>query len=211
MRRPATYALLALLLLVAGAVAFGVGRYLLAGTGSASAQPSDDIPQKVDQDKATPKFEGEINGFVFYDPEKVPVKQPTACAGLAGGDDATKADISASPLNFTVGNLPPGAELTFEGGNKCRGIVVAVIRDFGIKGGAQIAVARIAASPEIPAEAPASRLQAATVAGRPAVIVAPVFDGDRVAVYMRDAAGYWMVSGAHTTLDAVIKVAEAVK
>ncbi len=212
MKRSITYTLIATaLLLLSGGAAFAVGRYVLDDSGSAGAQPSDDTPQKVDKDRAAPKFEGEINGFTFYDPQKTPVKQPASCAGLSGGTEATKAEIGSSPLNFAVGNLPPGAELTFEGGNTCGGAVVAVIRNFGIKGGPQIAVARIGAAAEIPTEAPASRLQASTIAGRPAVIVLPVFDGDRVAVYMRDAAGYWMVSGAHTTLDTVLKVAEATK
>jgi hypothetical protein len=211
MRRVRVYVLLAVLSVAAGGTAFVVGRYISSGSDSANAQPSDDTPQKVDQDRAAPKFEGEINGFVFYDPQKTPVRQPPGCAGTAGGVEATKAEIDASPLNFAVGNLPSGAELTFERGNKCGDKVVAIIRNYGINGGAQFAVARIGASPEIPTDAPATRLQAATVGGRPAVIELAVFDGDRVAVFMRDSSGYWMVSGVHTTTDAVLKVAEATK
>lgn len=161
----------------------------------AQVEPADVI-ERINADKLKPDFEGSLNGFAFYDPASSPAVLPGPCIGLiGGGQEATGEEIESSPLNFSAGYIPQGLQAVFEGGNKCREQVVAIVRNYGIKSGPLMVVARVASEPAIPADAPAERMGARSIGGRPAVVTEPAYSGDRAVVYMRDELGYWMIAG----------------
>jgi hypothetical protein len=108
--------------------------------------------------------------------------------------------------------LPAGMSKTFEAGNFCRDQVVHIVRHFVIlPSGASIFVAMTARPPIESADAPIDRLQALTIQGRPAVLVKPVFAGDRARVYVRHERGVMIVAGHQIEVDEILKVAEGVR
>src|SRR5581483_5288934 len=91
-----------------GAIAFFAVRIALPGSGEARAQPgqppSGDVHRKVAEDEAKPKFVGTLNGIRFYTGNDAP--QPPPQCKASPGRNSTKAEIDASPLNFSPGYLP---------------------------------------------------------------------------------------------------------
>lgn len=205
---------LALLLLGLGASSFFIARAVLPPSQQAQAQPGQppdgEIERKVREDNAKPKFEGVLNGFRFYGSTNPPSPPPQCPA--EGGQPSSAGEIAASQLNFTVGYLPPGMKLTYEGGNTCSGTVVTIARNYAAPNGAMLIVGRGLGEPATEREAPADRLEPSTIGGRPAVIKKPVFPGDRFTIYMRDDAGtLWIVSGFRLTVAEGLKVAEGLR
>jgi hypothetical protein len=207
------------LLVVIGLVAFAIARSLLFSSDGLGAQDSlGDGPtagpeaksaiEAIELDKAKPDFAGSLNGFQFFDPSRTAAQIPQPCDGLTNGveREASQEEVAASSLDFEVGYLPGGAQLSFEGGNKCRGIVVAAVKNFSTDE-MKIAVMRVANTPQIVADAPQDRLEAATIGGRPAVIEHSVVPEGRTAVYLRDELGYWIISGVRVPETEVLKIA----
>jgi hypothetical protein len=58
-----------------------------------------------------------------------------------------------------------------------------------------------------------SQLEAATINGRPAILVQARFSGDSAApaIYMRDNHSSWQIISEHLSLDELIKVAEGLQ
>jgi len=164
-------------------------------------------------DAAKPKFIGEKNGFRFV---AVPGPPPD-CAGLPGGEDAKPEQILASPLNFSVGYLPQGVTLAAEGGNVCRGVVVALLRNYG-QTNSQVTdaepvvfIGHIKSGPDVYAEAPEDRLEATTLGGRQSVIQRPRFALDPIRILMKSDLGYFALSGRRIAVAELLKIAESVQ
>jgi hypothetical protein len=213
------------LLVLSGLVTFALAMGLLFASGGLEAQsPPGDGPtpgpaarnaiEAIERDKAEPDFEGNLNGFQFFDPSKSAAQVPAPCEGLKiEGEDreASDEEVAASPLDFELAYLPAAARPSFEGGNKCRDVVVAVVKNYQGSDDSQIAVMRFANTPQIVADAPQGRLESATISGRAAVIERPVVPEGRTAVYLRDELGYWIVSGVRMPESEVLKIAESVR
>lgn len=223
-RRALLLMAMAAFLLLAGLGSFLVVRQLFRDGKPAEAQPGklpgQEIHEAVMQDYLKPKFVGELNGIVFFTDEQLEsgefeLTQPAACTEDAAREELTGSEVAAavagSPLDFEVSGLPPGSVLTFEAAHRCDDTVVNIIRNWGIRGGPQIVVVRAAQPGEFVAEAPRDRLQAATIGGRRAVIMKPIFPGHAAHVYMEDELGHWYVSGFNVDLDTILRIAESLR
>ncbi len=204
-------------ILVGAALAsFVIARYVIQSDGGAEAQsptgPSPlvlDMIQKTEADRAKPKFRGEIGGFTYVSTDQA--QPPPACAGLPhGGVDATKSEISASDLNFSVGYLPSGMQQVFEGGNKCGDTIVAIVRNYRMAQ-SLVVVAHVRSEPIIAADIPQDRLQVTTVAGKAAVLESPVFDKGDARVLIHSNLGYFSVSSNGLSVDQLLQIAESVR
>jgi hypothetical protein len=103
-------------------------------------------------------------------------------------------------------------KLASESGMKCAGSVVVVARTYSGSDGRRVTIARVEGPPTtVLADAPAERLQASTIAGRPSVIQQPVVANHGTLVYMRDDTSYWVVNGIGLPASEVIKVAEGAR
>lgn len=208
-------------LLLAGIAAgsFITGQTYLARDNSAEAQVEDEIPavaaaaeRAIRDDAAKPRFEGTLNGIIFYDPAKEEAVEVEICtddnAAEIEGPEATEA-IQRSLLNFDA-SLPTGSKLIAEGAAVCGGETVNVARSWSTEAGPPISIAHFARPPMFVAEAPEDRLEATTIAGKSAVIVKPKLPNHVTKVLLTGEDGSWLVSG-YLEPGEMVSIAESLK
>lgn len=184
------------------------------GTPTVVEQPPHGNLVKIMEDSKKPRFVGELNGNVFFAVGSPPPLPITPCTGPDDGTVAgprAGAVAVASPLNFAPGYLPQGYKLTYEEVGICNGAVATVSRSYvGTDPQAPVSIAHFSGPPQFAAVAPVDRLQPTTVAGRAAVVVKPVFDGDTATVFMREEGSNWIVSADLPPAE-VLKIAESLR
>jgi hypothetical protein len=206
------------------AAAFGIARQTSAPEQAVAENPIlpagtpaiTDTNRQFDEDWAKPDFIGVMNGIRFYDQDIDPPVPDKRCSEVR---EATRDEIEASPLNFIAGYIPGGMELTREEAAVCDGEVATIVKEYSVQDSRLRGDYRIISvkrqtyrEPAIPRGAPADRLKAATVGGRPAVIQEPVIPKDRLYIYMHEQAEtFWMVGGFNTELEEVRQFAEALR
>jgi hypothetical protein len=168
------------------------------------------------EDEAKPKFEGTINGLRFYPSDAKDIPAPEWACTNAKPEEVQHPDMSAiegSPLEIVPTYLPAGAEEippSF-GPTICRGIVAFVQRDWVIRGIGDFYIIRYQGEHPVEVDAAPDRVSAATVAGKPAVLVKPLLDGyDYSTVIIAEDFGHTTVAG-FLPLDEIVKIAEGLK
>jgi hypothetical protein len=168
------------------------------------------------EEAAKPKFEGTINGIRLYPSDAKDIPAPEWACTDAKPEEVVHPDMSAvagSPLEIVPTYLPAGAEEippSF-GPTICRGIVAHVHRDWVIRGIGDFYIIRYQGQHAFDVDAAPDRVLAATVAGKPAVLVKPLLEGyDYSTVIMAEDFGYTVVAG-FLPLDEIVKIAEGLK
>ena len=123
--------------------------------------------------------------------------------------------IAGTPMEIVPTYLPAGAEEippTF-GPTVCKGVLVYVERQWVIRDkGAYLVIRSHQGEHAAAIDAPAERVSAATVGGKPAVLVKPLVEGyDYAGVYLAEDFGITTVVGDGLSLEETIKIAEGLK
>ena len=168
------------------------------------------------EEAAKPKFDGVLNGIRLYPSDAKDIPAPEwACTG-AKPEEVEHPDMSAiagTPLEIAPTYLPAGAEEippSF-GPTICKGIAAFVQRDWVIRGKGDFYIIRYQGEHAVEVDAAADRLSAATVAGKPAVLVKPLLEGyDYSTVILAEDFGHTTVAG-FLPLDEIVKIAEGLK
>jgi len=175
--------------------------------------------ERLRQEEAPkPKFEGVLNGIRLYPTDaEAAAQRKWACTG-AGGQGVEHPPMSAvvgTPMEIVPTYLPPGAEETIPPAFPpvvCKGTVAYVERDWGIRGKGDFYIIRYQGERAIDVDAPAERLSAATVGGKPAVLVKPLVEGyDYSTVILAEDFGITVVAAFGLPLEETIKIAEGLK
>jgi hypothetical protein len=207
------------------AVALGVGSFFVAyrlwpDGGQTEAQP--DIIAERDQltreEAAKPRFEGVVNGIRLYSLDAGPdVQRKDACSDAKPeeAEELTMSDVAGTPMEIIPTYLPPGAEevAPMEPPVACKGIVVNVQRWWAMRGKGDFYVSRRQGEQAIASNASADRVSAATVGGKPAVVVAPLApDGfGQSTVIVAEDFGITIVFADGLPIEETVKIAEGLK
>jgi len=192
-------------------------------TATAQATPAPTWPPPIAEldrlrhEEATkPKFEGTINGIRIYSPDASAEEWRKDACTDAKPEEVEHPDISAlagTPMDIVPTYLPPGAEETDPRSTPtvCKGTIAYTERRWGITGKGEFYVIRRQGEQAIDLDVPERRISAATVAGKPAVLVAPIVEGyDYSGVVVADDIGITVVAGL-LPLDEIVKIAEGLK
>jgi hypothetical protein len=171
--------------------------------------------ERLRQEEASkPKFEGVLNGIRLYPSDAKDIPAPKWACSNSSSDDVQHPDISAvagTPLEIIPTYLPAGAEETIPAAyppTVCKGTVAHVEREWIIPNG-DFFIDRYQGEHAFSVDAPAQRILAATIRGRPAVVVKPLVEGyDRSTVIVAEDFGFTVVSGFGLSTEETIKIAE---
>jgi hypothetical protein len=208
------------LAVVVGAGSFFVAYRFWPGGGQTEAQP--DIMAERDQlmqeEAAKPRFEGVVNGIRLYSLDAgADVERKDACSDAKPEEveQLTMSDVAGTPMEIIPTYLPPGAEevAPMEPPVACKGIVANVQRWWTMRGKGDFYVSRRQGEQAIASNASADRVSAATVGGKPAVVVAPLApDGfGQSTVIMAEDFGITIVFADGLPLEETMKIAEGLK
>jgi hypothetical protein len=169
------------------------------------------------EDAAKPKFEGVLSGIHIYPTSFDAPQRKWACSD-AKPDEVQHVSLDAvagTPMDIVPTYLPPGAEelSTTLPPAICKGTVAYVEREWTIQpGGGDVFIARRQGERAIDWDAPVERIEATTVAGKPAVLVKPLLERDDYAgVIMVEDFGITVVRVFGLPFDETLKIAEGVK
>ena len=189
---------------------FLITREFLSSEQSLSAQSSSDVANltpapnpvatQLTEDRAKAKFAGDFNGVTFVALGETPRNRPVSvCGGQASGGeiqgDEARQRANGSAVDFGIEALPAGYRETDIITGVCGPIVASVARSFVDGRNPPIDVTRFAWQPAFPAEAPAERLQATTIAGHRAVVMHPIFPQGIAKVFVLEGDGLLLVQG----------------
>jgi hypothetical protein len=93
----------------------------------------------------------------------------------------------------------------------CEDDVINIQRTYSDGKGIAIDVTRVIGPPAISSKAPAERLEATTIGGRPAIIMRPVVAAMGNAVFIRDSSSLWEITGRGIPLEELVKVVEGLR
>lgn len=169
------------------------------------------------EELAKPTFEGVVNGIRLYPTGPEPLPRESACTG-AGPEEIEYLPMSAiagTPMDIIPTYLPAGAEERppVWSPMACNGIVVNVEREWVIRGKGDFFIARRQGERVTSIDASAERVSAATVGGKPAVLVEPITpDGYGYSmVVMAEDFGITVVVAFGLPLEETVKIAERLK
>lgn len=214
-----------LLLALVGAGAFLTARALRGSEDRAEAlavPPAsvEEVAPVVEPAKPPQPYEGELNGFTFYNPAKMEYStfvrtwSPKCTYSPTVGNNVQYVDEEvgrASRLNFVAGYLPRGAQLHKVFVSACEGDVINIQRDYSIGQKATLTIFRLGGAAFVPATRPRDKIEPKTIGNRPAVILHPTPFIKGTAIHLRDPDSVWTISGRGITVDELIKVAEGVR
>ena len=214
-----------LILGVCLAVVVGVGSFFVAyrfwpGGGQTEAEP--DIIAERDQltreEAAKPRFEGVVNGIRLYSTDtEAAVQRKSACTDAKPEEveHVTMNAVAGTPMEIIPTYLPLDAEEQPPMWPPviCRGVVAYVDRVWIVPGKGDFFIIRYQGEQAIDIDASAGRVSAATVAGKPAVLVAPLTpDGfGQSAVIVAEDFGITIVSADGLPLEETVKIAESLQ
>jgi hypothetical protein len=185
-------------------------------TPTPTPNPILELDRLRQEEAAKPKFDGLINGIRLYPSDAKDIPAPKWACTAAKPEEIEHPDMSAiagSPLEITPSYLPAGAEEISPafGPTVCRGTVAFVQRDWVVRGIGDFYIIRYQGEHAVEIDAAPDRVLAATVAGKPAVLVKPLLDGyDYSTVIMAEDFGHTTVAGL-LPLDEIVKIAEGLK
>ena len=206
-------------------MAVGVGSFFVAyrfwptgGQTEAQLDIMAERDQLMREEAAKPRFEGVVNGIRLYSLAAGPALQrKDACWGAkpGEGEELTMSAVAGTPMEIIPTYLPPGAEEVdpMEPPVACKGIVVSVQRHWIIRGKGDFFIWHREGEQAIATDASADRVSAATVGGKPAVLVAPLApDGFGLStVIVAEEFGLTLVVGLDLPLEETVKIAEGLK
>jgi hypothetical protein len=196
----------------------------LLAQASPTAQPTPTLPAPLaelerlrQEEAAKPKFEGVVNGIRLYPRGAKAVPTPQWACTDAKPEEVQHPDMSAvagTPMEIIPTYLPAGAEETPPtfGPVLCKGILAHVQREWVIRGKGDFYVIRYQGEHAFETDAPAERISAATVGGKPAVLMEPLVEGyDYSTVIISEEFGFTVVAAFGLSLDETVKIAEGLK
>jgi hypothetical protein len=171
--------------------------------------------QLTREEAAKPRFEGVVNGIRLYSLSAAPdVQRKDACSDAKPeeAEELTLSDVAGTSMEIIPTYLPAGAEEVepMEPPVACKGIVVSVQRWWIIRGKGDFFITHRQGEQAIQIDTSADRVSAATVGGKPAVVVAPLApDGlGPSAVIVAEDFGLTYVVGLDLPLEETMKIAE---
>jgi len=169
------------------------------------------------EEEAKPRFDGVLNGIRLYTGGGRNVERKNACTG-AGPDAAQEVPMDAivgTPMEIAPSYLPANAkeQPPMWPPVGCNGIVTDVERWWVIPGKGNLFIARRQGEHAVASGSSADRVSAATVGGKPAVLVAPLTpDGyGQSLVIVAEDFGLTIVFADGLPLAETVKVAEGLK
>jgi hypothetical protein len=167
------------------------------------------------EDFYKPKFEGVVNGIRLYSTKSAGAERTSACTN-AKPEEVQHVDLSAvagTPMEIVPTYLPLGAKEMSDTFPPviCKGTIAYVERKWITPDNALITINRRQGEHAIGNDAPAERISAATVAGKPAVLFHPVFEGEDSGVVIAEDFGITSVRVFALPLDEAIKIAEGLE
>jgi hypothetical protein len=207
-------------------VALGVGSFFAAyqlwpDGGATEAEP--DIRLERErlrlEEAAKPKFEGVVNGIRLYSLDApAAVQRKDACTGAAGQgvEYPPMSAVAGTPMDIVPTYLPAGAEeiAPMWPPVACKGIVVSVERRWAMRDrGGDFFITREQGEHAAQVDASADRVSAATVGGKPAVLVKPLTPegyGYSV-VIVAEEFGLTSVVAFGLPIEETVKIAEGLK
>jgi len=206
-------------------MAVGVGSFFVAyrfwptgGQTEAQLDIMAERDQLMREEAAKPRFEGVVNGIRLYSLAAGPALQRKSACSDAKPEEVehlTMSAVAGTPMEIIPTYFPPGAEEVdpMEPPVACKGIVVSVQRWWIIRGKGDFYVSRRQGEQAIAIAASADRVSAATVGGKPAVLVAPLApDGFGLStVIVAEEFGLTLVVGLDLPLEEIVKIAEGLK
>jgi hypothetical protein len=122
--------------------------------------------------------------------------------------------VTGTPLEIDPTYLPAGSEeipATF-GPTICKGIVAHVQREWVIRGKGDFYIIRYQGQHAFEVDAPPERISAATVDGKPAVLVEPLVEGyDYSTVILSEDFGFTVVAVFGLSLQETVRIAEGLR
>jgi hypothetical protein len=219
------------LAVVASAVTAGV--VVVVGQGGAGGEPEHVLPPRPEnvpefilewervtqEEEAKAKFDGVVNGIRLYPSNaEDPPEWNWACKGTTPEEReyVTLDAVAGTPMEIIPTYLPPGAEEVdaLFPPVICKGVVASVGREWIMREeGADFRIHRRQGERVVDTSASADRVSAATVAGKPAVLVAPLTpDGYGYSrVIMAEDFGFTSVGAFGLPLEETIKIAEGLE
>jgi hypothetical protein len=206
-------------------MAVGVGSFFVAyrfwPTGGQTEAQSDIMAERdqlMREEAAKPRFEGVVNGIRLYSLAAGPdLQRKDACWGAKPGEaeELTMSAVAGTPMEIIPTYLPPGAEEVdpMEPPVACKGTVVSVQRHWIVRGEGDFFITHRQGEQAIQVDTSADRVSAATVGGKPAVLVAPLAPdgfGPSVVVVAEDF-GLTSVVALDLPLEETMKIAEGLK
>jgi len=203
-----------------GVASFFVAYQLWPGGKQTEAEP--DIVTQWEQARqeevAKPRFEGVINGIRLYDTNADPaVQRKDACSDVKPDEveRVTMSAVAGTPMEIIPTYLPPGAEEVDPMWRPivCKGTLVYVERLWIVPGKGDFSIARHQGERATSIEASADRISAATVGGKPAVLVEPITPdgyGYSMAIVAEDF-GTTVVVAFGLPIEETVKIAEGLK
>lgn len=210
-----------LLLAVAGLVAVvAVASFLLIrGVGQTPGAGADVEPDttssetgQTTKENDSENFVGTLAGIEF---KAMATAQDYGCPEGVGVEDASEAQVAASPLRIVPTYLPPTYALKGEGAGACAGKVVSVGQYYVGSDGGTINIARFGGR-VASAWAPRDRMETVTVGDKTAVLVkglevAKEPDVGNWRLIIPEDFGVTIISASRVSLDEVLKVAEGLE
>jgi len=186
----------------------------------AEAEPTSDLflewERARQEEEAKPRFEGVVNGIRLYPTNAEPaVYRESACNYVKSEEReyVTMSEVAGTPMEITPTYLPTGAEETSPMWPPmiCKGILASVERQWVIRDeGARFFIARRQGEHAADTTASADRISAATIGGKPAVLVEPITpDGyGHSMVIVAEDFGITVIVAFGLPLEETVKIAE---
>jgi hypothetical protein len=169
-----------------------------------------------------PIFVGEMNGFTFVSVR--PANFGLCATGELPQIVATNPDsqlVRDSGLGFDVTYVPGGYELEdlLDGGHDtgpvlaggCDGTVISLTETWHSRSGDQFTVSRRSMPPVIVSYISKDRLMATMLGGKPAIVVEPRYDGERIDISLRDDHSLWGIGSEDLSMDELKQVASGIQ
>ena len=209
-----------LAVVVVGVGCFFAAYQLWPDGGSTEVQP--DIVMEWErarqEEEAKPRFEGVVNGIRLYSTDaEAAVQRKSACTDAKPEEveHVTMSAVAGTPMEIIPTYLPLGAEEQPPMWPPviCRGVVAYVDRVWIVPGKGDFFIIRYQGEQAIDIDASAGRVSAATVAGKPAVLVAPLApDGfGPSTVIVAEDFGITIVFADGLPLEETVKIAEGLQ
>jgi len=170
------------------------------------------------EEAAKRTFEGVVNGIRLYgaDADRA-VQRKDACSDASRDEveHLAMSDVAGTPMEIVPTYLPAGAEevAPMWPPMVCKGIVANVERQWIIRSKGFFIISRRQGEQAIDTDASADRVSAATVGGKPAVLIKPLTPegyGYSVVIVAEDF-GLTVIGADGLPLDETIKIAEGLK
>lgn len=188
---------------------FLAARLLPQGAAESPQSIAEEQRRLLEEDKQKPIFSGVVNGIRLYNAYEGPERKSICVGAEAKWVPIERAQ--GSPLDIVPSYLPPGTGEA-EGEAKaveCNGVLAVVERIYDGPGGV-IQITRFEGEHAMDVLAPADRIKPATIRGKKAVVIEPIFPGDLAYAIVAEEFGVTTANG-NVPLDVLVKVIEGLQ